>query len=112
MLGREIKVTITPPEGKPFSLVAIKDWDYNWQETYVLKESLPIKAGTKLSVEAVYDNSNKNPHNPFRPSRLVWFGEQTDNEMCFVFLGATADRPGRIDFKQITEARKNDDGKP
>jgi len=112
MLGREIKVTVTPVEGKPFTLVAIKDWDYNWQETYFLKESLPLKAGTKIAVEAVYDNSNKNPNNPFRPSRLVFFGEQTDSEMCFVFLGATADRPGRIGFKQITELRKNDSGKP
>jgi peroxiredoxin/mono/diheme cytochrome c family protein len=94
MLGREIKVTVTPPEGKPFTLVAIKDWDYNWQETYFLREPLDLKKGTKVVVEAFYNNSEKNPSNPFKPPRPVIFGEQTDNEMCFVFLGCTSDVPG------------------
>src|SRR5262249_21465392 len=94
-----IKVTVTPPEEKPFTLVAIKDWNYNWQETYLLKEPLQVKAGTKFAVEAVYDNTDKNPYNPFNPPRRVRFGEQTDNEMCFVFLGATNDKPGRIPIK-------------
>src|SRR5208282_5231335 len=52
MLGREIKVTAHPPEGAPVTLIAIKDWDYNWQETYFLKEPIPFKAGTRFEVEA------------------------------------------------------------
>lgn len=101
MLGREIKVTMTAPAGAPRTLLAINDWDYNWQETYFLKEPIPIKAGTKLMVEARYDNSAKNPSNPFDPPRPVRFGEQTDNEMCFVFLGAVTDQPGRIKVKRL-----------
>jgi thiol-disulfide isomerase/thioredoxin len=96
MVGREIKVTLTPPDGSKQTLIAIKDWDYNWQETYFLKEPMAIKAGTKFEVEAVYDNTDKNPNNPFHPPRRIWFGEQTDNEMCFVFLGATSDKAGPI----------------
>jgi peroxiredoxin len=99
MLGREIKVTVTPPDAKPYTLIAIKDWDYNWQETYFLKEPIALKAGTLVQVEAVYNNSEKNPNNPFRTPRLIPFGEQTDNEMCFVFLGVTSDKPGRIPFR-------------
>jgi peroxiredoxin/mono/diheme cytochrome c family protein len=99
MLGKQIQVTLTPPEGQPTTLVAIRDWDYNWQETYFLQKPIAIKAGTRMQVEAVYDNTDKNPNNPFNPPRLVTFGEQTDNEMCFVFLGATSDRPGRIRFR-------------
>jgi hypothetical protein len=95
MLGKSVKVTVEPPDGKPFTLIAINDWEYNWQETYFLKEPLALKAGTKLRVEAIYDNTAKNPNNPFHPPRAVIFGEQTDNEMCFVFLGATSDRPLR-----------------
>ena len=95
MLGKKIKVTITPAGEKPQVLVAIEDWDYNWQETYFLKEPMKLKAGTRFDVEAVYDNSGKNPHNPFNPPRMVLFGEQTTNEMCFVFLGGTSDQ-GRI----------------
>jgi peroxiredoxin len=91
MVGKEIKVTITPPEGEKKTLIAIKDWDYNWQETYFLKEALPIEKGTRLDVEAIYDNSERNPINPNRPPKDVEWGEQTTDEMCFVFLGATDD---------------------
>jgi peroxiredoxin len=94
LLGKEIKVTLTPPEGPARTLVAIKEWDYNWQETYWFKEPVRIKAGTRLEVTAVYDNSANNPNNPFNPPRRVIFGEQTTNEMCFVFLGGLADQPG------------------
>jgi hypothetical protein len=31
------------------------------------------------------------------------FGEQTDNEMCFIFLGATSETPGRIKVRRSTE---------
>jgi peroxiredoxin len=103
MLGREVKVTVTPPEGEARTLIAIKDWDYNWQETYILKQPLAIKNGTRIEVEAFYDNSAKNPNNPFNPPQRVFFGEQTDNEMLFVFLGATSDTPGRIKFRRNGE---------
>ncbi len=96
MLGREIKVTMKPPQGKPLTLVAIKDWDYNWQETYRFASPIAVKAGTEFAVEAFYDNSEDNPSNPFSPPRDVFFGQQTTNEMCFVFLGVTPDRGGRL----------------
>lgn len=87
MLGKDIKLTMTPPGGKEETVAFIKAWDYNWQEMYSLKQPVHVKAGTKFSVEAHYDNSNKNPRNPFNPPRRVTVGEQTFNEMCFVFLG-------------------------
>jgi peroxiredoxin/mono/diheme cytochrome c family protein len=101
MVGKKIRVTMTPPDGKAQTLVAITDWDYNWQETYMLKKPLKVKAGTRFAVEAVYDNSAKNPNNPFNPPQKVRFGEQTTNEMCFVFLGATSDTPGRIKVRYL-----------
>jgi hypothetical protein len=96
MIGRKIKVTMTPPDGAAQTLVAIDDWDYNWQETYLLKAPIHVKAGTRFDVEAVYDNSAGNPNNPNNPPKVVRFGEQTTNEMCFVFFGATSDKPGRL----------------
>jgi peroxiredoxin/mono/diheme cytochrome c family protein len=96
MIGKKIRVTITPPKGKPQTLVAIDEWDYNWQETYILKKPITVKAGTRFDVEAYYDNSDKNPNNPFHPPKTVTFGMETTDEMCFVFLGATSDQPGRI----------------
>jgi peroxiredoxin len=110
-VGREIAVTLTPPGGKPTTLVAIKDWDYNWQETYLLKEPIDVKAGTKLRVEAYYDNSPSNPDSPTQGRQAVFFGEQTTNEMCFVFLGATSDTPGRIRTRQEGGANRLRGGK-
>jgi peroxiredoxin len=109
LLGRKIKVTLKPPEGKKQTLLEIGSWDYNWQETYFLKQPMPLKVGTVLAVEAVYDNSEANPNNPSSPPRLVTLGEQTTNEMCFVFLGSTSDSPGRSPFAGPFGGRRNPD---
>jgi hypothetical protein len=94
LLGKEVAVTLTPPGGASRTLVAIKEWDYNWQETYWFKAPVQVTAGSRLDVTAIYDNSKGNPNNPFDPPRTVAFGEYTTNEMCFVFLGGLADSPG------------------
>jgi peroxiredoxin/mono/diheme cytochrome c family protein len=96
MLGKSIKVTLTPLGGSEKTLLSIPAWDYNWQETYALKESMLIKEGSKLHVEAIYDNSSKNPMNPSNPPKRVTFGEQTFNEMCFVFLGGSSPHSATI----------------
>jgi peroxiredoxin len=102
LLGKSIKVTMTPPNGPTTTIVDIKDWDYNWQETYFFEKSIKAPAGTKFSVEGVYDNSDKNPNNPSSPPRLVTLGEQTTNEMCFGFIGATSDDGKALGFR-LTE---------
>jgi peroxiredoxin len=96
LIGKSIKVTMTPPDGKAQTLIDIPKWDYNWQETYFFKEPLKVKAGTRMDVEAHYDNSTKNPVNPNNPPKAVRFGEQTTDEMCFVFFSGTSPGPGRI----------------
>ncbi len=92
---------MTPPDGEAVTLIAIKDWDYNWQETYFFKEPIPIKAGTKFTRRGRLRQSAKNPNNPFNPPRLVTLRRADDNEMCFVFLGATSDKPGRLPFRLL-----------
>lgn len=96
LLGKSVKVTMTPPGGEKVTLVGIDSWDYNWQETYWFKEPLKVKSGTKLEIEAVYDNSSKNPNNPRTPPAGVYFGEQTTNEMLFGFFGVTSDGNKRV----------------
>ena len=91
LLGKSIKVTMTPPNGTATTLIGVKDWDFNWQETYFFKEPIKALAGTKFVVEAVFDNSEKNPNNPSSPPKKVTLGEQTTNEMCFGFIGLTTD---------------------
>jgi hypothetical protein len=105
LIGRRIKVTMTPPGGTTATVIAIKDWDYNWQETYYFKEPLRVKAGTRFDIEGIYDNSRKNPFNPSDPPQVVRFGEQTTNEMCFGFLQTSGDKPGPVRWYLDAEKR-------
>ena len=93
LLGKSVKITMTPPGGKPETLIDVPEWDYNWQEVYFLKAPLKVPAGTRLEIEAVFDNSASNPRNPHDPPVDVKFGEQTTDEMLFGMFGATKDNP-------------------
>ena len=90
LLGKNVKVTMTQPGEKPVVLIEIPAWDYRWQETYWFAEPIRAKAGTRLDVVATFDNSAKNPNNPTKPPRDVPYGEETTDEMLFVFFGATS----------------------
>jgi hypothetical protein len=91
LLGREMKVTATEPGGRVVPLVWIPDWDFQWQGQYRYAEPVVLPAGTKIAMEAVYDNSEGNPSNPNRPAKEVRFGEQTTDEMCYCFLEVAGD---------------------
>jgi hypothetical protein len=92
MLGREIKLTATLPDGRQEPLIYIADWDFNWQETYRYKKPLQFPKGTKIDLVAYFDNSEKNPRQPSHPPVRVTWGEQTTDEMCIGFFQYTVDR--------------------
>jgi peroxiredoxin len=113
MLGKKIKVTMTPPGGKEQVLVDIPEWDYNWQESYFFEEPIAVKTGTLFEVTATFDNGPANPNNPSSPPREVKRGDQTTDEMLFGFIRATSDTPGAmvkvkylIDPKDYAPAKK------
>jgi hypothetical protein len=91
LLGREMKVTATYPDGTVRPLIHIDDWDFNWQETYTFARPVPLPAGTRIDMVAVFDNSAENVRQPSRPPRPVSWGEGTTDEMAIVFLGTVAD---------------------
>ena len=91
LLGREMRVTATYPDGRTRSLIYIDDWDFHWQGSYTFREPVPLPGGTRLDVEAVYDNSRGNRRNPTVPPRDVGWGDATDDEMCIAFIRATVD---------------------
>jgi hypothetical protein len=91
LLGREMKVTATYPDGTVKPLIHIDDWDFHWQGNYTFKEPVPLPAGTRVDMVAVFDNSAENPRQPNRPPRAVRWGEGTADEMAIVFIGVTAD---------------------
>jgi hypothetical protein len=91
LLGRKISAVATFPDGSTKDLVRIEDWDFNWQETYQFRELLKLPRGTKIRVDAEYDNSPRNPNNPSNPPRRVRWGEETTDEMCIAFIHFTND---------------------
>lgn len=91
LLGREMKVTATLPDGTLVPLVHVQNWDFNWQTSYEFKTPVHLPAGSRVDLEARYDNSTNNPLNPSDPPRLATWGEQTTDEMCLAFLHFTLD---------------------
>jgi hypothetical protein len=92
LLGREMKVTATYPDGSVRPLIHIDDWDFNWQGNYTFARPIPLPAGTQIDMVAVFDNSAENPRQPTRPPRPVSWGDGTIDEMAIVFIGITVDR--------------------
>lgn len=99
LLGRTMKVTARFPDGTEHCLVDVEDWDLRWQRTYFYKTPVVLPAGTVLELEATFDNSYANPHNPSEPLVDVHFGERTTDEMCMALLFWTVDgkNPGEKD---------------
>jgi len=93
MIGKEMKVTATLPDGSAQPVIWIKDWNFYWQDSYVYARPLRLPKGTRLDVEAYYDNSAENPFNPSSPPKRVLFGNDSTDEMCFVLFQAVADDP-------------------
>lgn len=80
--GKSMKYTATYPDGRQEILLHVPAYDFNWQWFYYPAEPVTLPEGTVLDIEAHYDNSAGNPHNP-DPSRDVIFGEDTHSEMMF-----------------------------
>ena len=91
LLGREMKVTATYPDGTVRPLIHIDDWDFHWQGSYTFAQPVPLPGGTRIDMVAVYDNSTENPRQPSKPPRPVSWGDGTTDEMAIVFLGVTFD---------------------
>ena len=86
LLGNEMKMTATLPDGTKKELVWAKPYDFNWQTNYVYKEPFLLPAGTKVDVVAYYNNSETNPKNPSKPLKEIRWGEGTEEEMLVGFI--------------------------
>ncbi len=94
LIGKEMKITATLPDKSAKPLIWIKDWNFYWQDSYVYQEPVHLPRGTRIDVEAFYDNSAQNPFNPSSPPKRVLFGNDTTDEMCFALFQGVADEPG------------------
>lgn len=84
----------TFPDGRKQTLLSVPNYDFDWQTEYFYKEPVKLPKGTKVHATAWYDNSAGNRSNP-DPTKDVWWGDQTFEEMMFTGLILSVDPPAR-----------------
>lgn len=93
-LGKEMRVQAILPNGTTQWLIAIKNWDFNWQGDYTYKTPVALPKGTKLTMNYSFDNSSANVRNPNQPPKPVRFGLQSTDEMAACSLQVLPKNPG------------------
>ena len=91
LIGKTFVAYALPPQGDTIKLVKINKWDFRWQYYYTYSNPVKIPKGSTIHVYGTYDNTDKNPFNPFHPPQRIIQGEgnesmQTTEEMFqFIF---------------------------
>jgi hypothetical protein len=98
--GKDMTYTLEYPDGRKEIVLNVPHYDFNWQLGYVT--SLKVPKGTKLRVDAHFDNSLNNKFNP-NPNKTVYYGEMTWEEMMNPFFGVLVDKDA--DPKKIVTFR-------
>lgn len=80
-LGREMFAEALLPDGSERTLIAIRDWDFRWQDVYRYATPLVLPRGSMIRMRFTYDNSAANARNPFQPPRRIVWGQNTTDEM-------------------------------
>ncbi|WP_075086362.1 redoxin domain-containing protein [Mariniblastus fucicola] len=118
--GKSFRYTAKYPDGEDEVLLDVPNYDFNWQMSYRLTEPKPIPEGTSIQLNATFDNSKNNFHNP-NPDQTVRWGDQTYEEMMIGYFDIAVpidDEIRSYNFPQLIEAQglmyrfdKNRDGK-
>jgi AMP-activated protein kinase-like protein len=88
--GKSFRYEAQYPDGRREVLLDVPRYEFDWQNVYVLDEPKPMPEGTVMHCLARFDNSADNPNNP-DPSRVVTFGEQTNDEMLVGYMDVALD---------------------
>jgi len=69
LLGKTFLAYAITPQGDTIRLIKINKWDFKWQYYYTYKHPVKIPVGSIIYAYGTYDNTDKNPYNPFHPPR-------------------------------------------
>jgi Copper type II ascorbate-dependent monooxygenase, C-terminal domain len=81
-IGKSFLAYALTLEGDKIPLIKIDNWDFNWQTMYQFKKLVKIPAGSRIIVEAKFDNTSENPMNPNQPAKDIGYGWNSTDEMC------------------------------
>lgn len=79
-----IRVRQQNPKQNPFTVVALENWNFGWQQMYEFEKPLVVPKDATWICDVSYDNSADNPNNPNRPPKLVVGGFRTKDEMLLL----------------------------
>ena len=96
MRAKSVQYKLIYPDGREEIVLNVPRYDFNWQLTY--RTSLKIPKGSKMYVEFRYDNSANNKFNP-DPSKWVYYGDQSWEEMGSPNMGFLVDRRADEEFQ-------------
>ena len=118
--GKSFRYTAHYPTGEKEILLDVPRYDFNWQMAYRLSQPKQLPEGTKLQLNATFDNSENNLHNPNANQSVRW-GDQTYQEMMIGYFDIAIpveDEIRNYNFRQLIQAQalidrfdKNRDGK-
>ncbi len=94
LLGKSMKAWVKLPDGHIQPLIHIPEWHFEWQGAYAFPNLLKVPDGSVIETQFTYDNTTANPHNPHNPPQPVTYGEETTDEMLYLFLEYAIYQPG------------------
>ncbi len=95
--GRRFRYEAQHLDGTRETLLVVPAYDFNWQNSYVLAEPLPLAAGTVVECTATFDNSIDNLSNPDPEATVTW-GDQTTDEMMIGYLRVARPKGAPVDM--------------
>ncbi|MCB9796027.1 MAG: monooxygenase [Alphaproteobacteria bacterium] len=84
-LGKSGELALVHEDGSEELILAIPDYDFNWQFVYRLEEPVRVNPEEELRLECRFDNSAANQAEGEAPVEVNW-GEGTGEEMCVANL--------------------------
>jgi hypothetical protein len=85
ILGSGYRLWLEHPDGTETCAAQSDRWDFDNQITYMFDESILLQGGDKIRFECSWNNSKSNPARIHDEPRDTYYGERTDEEMCFAF---------------------------
>mgnify|MGYP000935238140 CR=1 FL=1 len=80
--GQSVEVRAVRPDGYSEVLIWARNYRFNWQPEYVLRNPVALPRGTRIEATAYLDNSDNNPNNPHETAKVIDFA----GPLCDILL--------------------------
>ena len=90
LIGKTFWAFALKPNGDTVPLIKINKWDFRWQYYYTFLHPIKLEVGTTIRVVGSFDNTSKNPNNPYHPPQTITQGNGVESmkttEEMFQFI--------------------------